>query len=87
MARELAEIRTGPGPTVTPTELEILRLLVQGKTYKEIAAARGASVKTVGNHVQTLFRKFGVHSRGELTAEALRRRIVTLHHPPRTARD
>jgi DNA-binding CsgD family transcriptional regulator len=87
MARELAEIRTGPGPTVTPTELEVLRLLVQGKTYKEVAAARGVSVKTVGNHVQTLFRKFGVHNRGELTAEALRRRIVTLHHPPRTARD
>ncbi len=85
MARELAEIRTGPGPTVTPTELEILRLLAQGKTYKEIAAARGASVKTVGNHVQTLFRKFAVHSRGELTAEAIRRRIVTLHHPQRTA--
>jgi DNA-binding CsgD family transcriptional regulator len=87
MARELAEIRIGPGPTVTPTELEILELLVHGKTYKEIAAARCASVKTVGNHVQTLFRKFGVHSRGELAAEAIRRHIVILHHPQRTASD
>jgi DNA-binding NarL/FixJ family response regulator len=36
------------------------------------------SLKTVDHRVQALFRKFGVHSRGELAAEALRRRIVRL---------
>ncbi len=81
MARELAALRGGPGPNVTATEMAILRLLVQGKTYKEIAAARRASVKTIDNHVQALFRKFRVHSRGELAAEALRRGIVVLHRP------
>ena len=83
MMRELVEVQRGAGPPLTETERGVLRLLAQGKTYKEIAAARSVSVKTVGNHVQALFRKFDVHSRGELTAEALRRRAVTLHHPYR----
>ena len=79
MARELAAMRSGEGPAVTEAELQILRLLAVGKTYKEIAALRRSSAKTVGNHVQSLFRKFNVHSRGELTAEAVRRRVVALH--------
>ncbi len=79
MTRELSEIRSGLGPSLTATEKAILRLLVRGKTYKEIAAKRGASVKTIDNHVQALFRKFGLHSRGELAAEAIRRGTVTLH--------
>jgi DNA-binding CsgD family transcriptional regulator len=79
MTRELAELRSGPGPSLTAAETAILGLLVQGKTYKEIAVLRSASVKTIDNHVQALFRKFGLHSRGELAAQALRRGIVTLH--------
>ena len=83
MMRDLVELRHGAGPALTETERGVLRLLAQGHTYKEIAAARSVSVKTVGNHVQALFRKFDVHSRGELAAEALRRQVVTLHHPHR----
>ena len=79
MARELAAMRSGEGPAVTEAELQILRLLAVGKTYKEIAALRRSSAKTVGNHVQSLFRKFNVHSRAELTAEAVRRNVVALH--------
>ena len=78
MARALAEVRGSGRSGLTETEMEILRLVVQGKTYKEIAAARAVSWKTVGNHVQTLFRKFAVNSRGELAAEALRRRVVAV---------
>ncbi len=81
MTRDLLEIRGGTGPALTETESGILRLIAQGKTYKEIAAARSVSVKTIGNHVQALFRKFDVHSRGELAAEAFRHRVVTPHHP------
>ena len=86
MMHELVEMRRGGGPSITETERGVLRLLAQGKTYKEIASARSVSVKTVGNHVQALFRKFDVHSRGELAAEALRRRLVSLHHPSRERR-
>jgi len=84
MARELAELRGAGAPALTPTESEILALVVRGRTYKEIAAKRDVSWKTVGNHVQALFRKFGVRSRAELAAEALRLRIVSVE-PRRNA--
>lgn len=80
MARDLSDMRRGTGPSLTETEAAILRLISQGKTYKEIAATRGVSVKTIGNHVQAMLRKFDVHSRGELAAEAIRHGLVTLHH-------
>ncbi|HEY0395660.1 MAG TPA: helix-turn-helix transcriptional regulator [Candidatus Elarobacter sp.] len=83
MSRDLRELVSGDGPSVTETEMKILRLLVQGKTYKEIAGERRASAKTVGHHVQSLFRKFGVNSRGELTATALQRGVVSMHHDAR----
>jgi DNA-binding NarL/FixJ family response regulator len=79
MARELRELLPSSTTSVTEMELAILRLLVRGKTYKEIGALRRSSWKTVANHVQALFRKFGVNSRGELAAEAMRRRLVTFH--------
>jgi DNA-binding CsgD family transcriptional regulator len=78
MSRALRAMREGTGPAVTDAEMVVLRLLVQGKTYKEIAAARQTSAKTVGHHIQSLYRKFGVNSRGELTASALRHGIVRL---------
>jgi DNA-binding CsgD family transcriptional regulator len=78
MARELAALRGADVPALTRTESEILAMVVHGRTYKEIAAARGVSWKTVGHHVQALFRKFGVRSRGELAAEALRRRAASV---------
>jgi DNA-binding CsgD family transcriptional regulator len=83
MTRELNEIRRGTGPALTETEAAILRLIAHGRTYKEIAASRNVSVKTVGNHVAALFRKFDVHSRGELASEAYRQHIVA---PDRSSR-
>jgi len=77
MKRHLDELRTDPGPLLTPAETHILQLLVKGLTYKEIAAERGVTWKTISIQVQqALFRKFSVRSRGELVAEALRRRIA-----------
>jgi DNA-binding CsgD family transcriptional regulator len=78
MTRELSAIQAGEGPHLTATESAVLQLLTAGKTYKEIATERGVSVKTVDHRVQTLFRKFSVHSRSELAAEALRRSLATL---------
>jgi DNA-binding CsgD family transcriptional regulator len=83
MTRDLRALRRGTGPALTETEAAILRLIAHGHAYKEIAASRGVSVKTVGNHVAALFRKFAVHSRGELASEAFRQRIVALDHSPR----
>jgi len=80
MTRDLVDMRRGSGPALTETEMAILRLIAHGNTYKEIAATRGVSVKTIGNHVQALLRKFDVHSRGELVARAVRHGLVALHN-------
>ncbi len=79
MVVQLGELESSRGPSLTETEKAILTLLVRGRAYKEIAAARNISWKTVANHVQMLFRKFDVNSRGQLAAEALRRGLVALH--------
>lgn len=65
-------------PRVTAAEMAVLRLLACGASYKEIAAARSVSPKTVDHQMQCLFRKFGVRSRGELVAQVLARGIVIL---------
>jgi DNA-binding CsgD family transcriptional regulator/predicted negative regulator of RcsB-dependent stress response len=79
MVAHLGELESSRGPSLTETEKAILTHLVHGRAYKEIAAVRSISWKTVANHVQMLFRKFDVNSRGQLAAEALRRGLVALN--------
>jgi DNA-binding CsgD family transcriptional regulator len=73
-----ARTRARTSAAVTPTEMAVLQLVARGLTYKEVAAARGVAPKTVDHQMQSLFRKFGVHSRGELVAHVLARGIVAL---------
>ena len=66
-----------PSPrAASPRELDVLRLLVTGHHDREIAAALQLSPRTVQTHVGSLFAKFGVNSRVELTAVAVRRGLV-----------
>lgn len=58
------------GPQLTPREVEVLNLLVEGRRQKEIAGQLVISQKTVATHIQNLLGKFGVHSRAELVARA-----------------
>jgi DNA-binding NarL/FixJ family response regulator len=53
---------------LSPSELEVLALVRRGLSNKEIAAARGRSVATVKNQLQSVFGKFGVSSRTRLMA-------------------
>ena len=55
---------------LTRREIEVLNLLIEGHTQKEIAAQLVISEKTVATHIQNLLGKFGVHSRAELIARA-----------------
>jgi two-component system sensor kinase FixL len=57
--------------SLSARELDVLRLLVQGLTNKEIAARMGISESTVKNCFQQLFRKSAVRSRSELVRVAL----------------
>ena len=66
----------GAPSTLTPRELEVLRLLAAG-AYTRVASQRlGVSPATVRNHVQNLLGKLGVHSRLEAVAYATRRGLV-----------
>ena len=61
---------TTPLPHLTPRQVEVLRLLEQGRSTKQIAAALHLSPETVRNHVRRLFRALGVHTRLEAVAAA-----------------
>lgn len=61
----------------TPRELEIVRLLAQGKSNKEIAAALGIAVRTVETHRGTIMLKLGLHSLAELIHYAMRHGIIS----------
>jgi DNA-binding NarL/FixJ family response regulator len=57
---------------LTPRELEVLRLLVEGHSNRQIAEQLFISAKTASVHVTNLLSKLGVHSRLEAAAMARR---------------
>jgi DNA-binding NarL/FixJ family response regulator len=61
---------------LTPHELRLLGLLIEGHGYKTAAAALGSSVNTVAFHVKSIYAKLQVHSKSEAVAKALRHRLV-----------
>lgn len=62
--------------TLTPREREIVQLLAEGKSNKEVATALDMSVKTVETHRANIMRKLELHSLGKLVLYAVRNRIV-----------
>ncbi len=60
---------------LTSREREVLRLIAQGYTYKEIARELYISVKTVETHVSSVLRKLQLSSRHQLTRWAAERRL------------
>lgn len=59
--------------SLTPRETQILELLSTGNSSKEIAAALGISVRTVGTHLHHIYDKLHVASRSQAVAKFLRR--------------
>jgi len=64
------------GTDLTARELEVLRLVVDGKTNDQIGVSLGISVKTVENHLHAIFRKMGVVSRVEAAVMAVRESLL-----------
>jgi len=62
---------------LTSREREIVQLLAEGKSNKEVAATLGISVKTAETHRANVMHKLGLHSTAELVRYALRNRIAT----------
>jgi two-component system, LuxR family, response regulator FixJ len=69
--------RSSRVPRLSPREREILTLLAEGKTQKQIAAVLTLSPKTVATHIQNLLRKLGVHSRAQAVVAAYRDGFVS----------
>ena len=61
---------------LTPRELEVLKLIAEAHTSKEIAAELVISVKTVERHRQNILDKLGMRDRVELTRYAIRRGLI-----------
>ncbi len=66
------------GETLTSREVEVLALLVRGRSNKEIASKLFISETTVKGHLRSVFTKLNVLSRTEATTTALRRGLVQL---------
>lgn len=62
--------------SLTSREREVIQLLAEGKTSKEVAVTLNLSVKTAETHRTNLMRKLGLHSVADLTRYAVRNGIV-----------
>jgi DNA-binding NarL/FixJ family response regulator len=66
-----------PAP-LTTRELEVLQLIVNGKSNKEIAAVLGVSVNTVAVHRSNIMQTLNIHNTAELVVYAIRKGLVSL---------
>jgi DNA-binding NarL/FixJ family response regulator len=66
-----------PPDPLTAREREVLQLIAEGKTTKEIASLLGISVKTAESHRTRLMEKLGIHETASLVRYAMRRGLIT----------
>jgi PAS domain S-box-containing protein len=64
---------------LTPRQTEVLRLLQQGRSTKQIADELCLSIETVRNHIRHLMRALGVHTRLEAVAAARREHLLAVN--------
>jgi DNA-binding NarL/FixJ family response regulator len=82
IARKVVKLfqQTGPpekfAEQLTPQELRLLKLLVQGYSYQRAADQLNISLNTVRDHVREIYRKLHVHSKSEAVSKALRNRLI-----------
>jgi len=81
----MADVRDTPYEILSTRELEVLRLICQGQTDKQIAQALYLSVRTINSHVSHIYAKLGVGTRTEAMHLALECGLVTLAPPTFTA--
>jgi DNA-binding NarL/FixJ family response regulator len=72
--------KTGPPEKIderlTPQELRLLKLLVDGNTYQGAADELRISIHTARNYIRSIYDKLHVHSKSEAVTKALRSRII-----------
>jgi two-component system response regulator NreC len=67
--------------TLTKREREILKMLAEGRSVKEIATSFQLSVKTVEAHKFNLMRKLDIHNKAQLVQYAIQKKIIRLMEP------
>jgi two-component system NarL family response regulator len=65
-------------PTLTSREIEVLEMVADGKTSRQIGDLLFISENTVKNHVRNILDKLGLHSRNEAVLYAVRENLITL---------
>ncbi|MCZ6460945.1 MAG: response regulator transcription factor [Actinobacteria bacterium] len=65
-------------PTLTGREIEVLELVAQGNTSREIGDLLFISENTVKNHIRNILDKLGLHSRNEAVLYAVREDLITI---------
>lgn len=61
---------------LTPHEIRLLKLLVEGHSYKTAAAELRVTVNTISFHLKNIYEKLQVHSKSEAVAKALQNRLI-----------
>jgi len=73
--------KTGPAEKfdeqLTPQEQRLLKLLVEGYSYRAAASHLNVSVNTIRDHIRSIYEKLHVHSKSEAVGKALRNRLVS----------
>jgi len=65
-----------PSDTLSPRELQVLQLVAEGKTTKEVASLLNISVKTAESHRTRIMEKLDIHETASLVRYAIRRGLV-----------
>jgi DNA-binding NarL/FixJ family response regulator len=67
-----------PVPSLTTRELEVLQLIVHGKSNKEIAVVLGLSSNTISVHRANIMQTLGIHNTAELVVYSIRTGLVSI---------
>ncbi len=66
--------------TLTPREKEVLKMLAEGLSVKEIASSLNLSGKTIEAHKFNLMRKLDIHNKAQLVQYAIQKKVIQLSH-------
>src|SRR5580698_3610127 len=69
-------------PSLTTSEREVIQLLAEGKSSKEVASVLNLSTKTAETHRSNIMRKLGFHSIRDLVLYAVKNNIIQVQMPP-----
>src|SRR5262249_7091647 len=78
LAAQLAPVRaaTAYPDGLSAREVEVLRLIAAGSSNREVAAALFVSERTVGRHLENIYRKIAARNRADATAYVLRHHLA-----------